>query len=116
MSVESPITVAMDWHRSEARVFRFTVRDEDNQVQSIDGWSLRWQLQNSALGSIVYITKTTEAGEGVTITDGAGGKCEVAIEADDTEDLLPDVYYHTLWRTDASTEALLARGDANLLA
>ena len=112
MSKNSPINATDHWFIGEDRTLRFTVFDSTGAVQNISGWTLEWVLRERPWGTQALITKTTSAG--VTITNAAGGVCEVAVADDDTINLAPGAYFHTLRRTNAGAETVLAFGDAVL--
>lgn len=82
---------------------RFTVIDQDDAEEDpldISGLVLKWGLvqvdpdTGAFADSPLVLQKTTSSG--ITITNGPGGVCEVAIEDEDTEDLSPGTYYHQL--------------------
>ncbi len=112
MSKDSPITKTDNWFLGEDRKLRFTVEDASGLAQDISGWTLEWVLRERPWGTQALITKTT--GAGITITNASGGVCEVAIADDDTLSLPPGGYFHTLRRTNAGAETVLAFGDAVL--
>jgi hypothetical protein len=112
MSKNSPITAADHWFIGEDRTFRFTVFDETGAVQNISGWTLEWVLRERPWGAQALITKTT--GAGITITNAAGGVCEMTLADDDTINLPPGTYFYTFRRTNAGSETVLAFGDAIL--
>ena len=92
------------------------------KVLDITGWALEWVLRSSPGGTTALITKTTAAGGGISITDGASGVCRVTIADTDTlnaagdppVELNPGRYYKTLRRTDDGTEVVLSFGEAVL--
>jgi hypothetical protein len=112
MSKDSPITQSDHWFTGEDRTLRFSVVDADGLAQNISGWTLEWVLRERPWGTEALISKTT--GAGITITNAAGGVCEVAIADDDTINLAPGAYVHTLRRSNAGAETVLAFGDAVL--
>ena len=112
MSKDSPIKQSDNWFIGEDRTLRFSVADSAGLAQNISGWTLEWVLRERPWGTQALVTKTTSAG--ITITNAAGGVCEVAVADDDTINLAPGAYFHTLRRTNAGAETVLAFGDAIL--
>ncbi len=112
MSKTAPITVDDHWFIGEDRTLRFSVTDAVGLPLSISGWTLEWVLRERPWGAQALVTKTT--GAGITITDAPNGVCEVALADDDTIALAPGAYFHTLRRTNAGFETVLAFGDAVL--
>jgi hypothetical protein len=112
MSVEAKIQGSDNWFIGEDRTLRFAVVDSDGVAQDISGWSLEWVLRRSPAGGTANITKTD--GDGISITDGAGGILQVTISDQDTIDLGPASYFHTLRRDDDGNEIVLSFGQAIL--
>lgn len=113
MGVEAPISRALNWMIGEARSFDFSIFQADGvTAQNITGWALEWVLRPNPESNVAILTKTT--GAGITITNGAGGLCSVAIARADTLALPPDIYAHSLRRTDSGSESVLSFGPAVL--
>ncbi len=112
MSVESDIHAADAWFIGEDKILRFAVVDANAAAVNITGWELGWVLRESAADSDSLASKSV--GAGITITDGPGGICEVAITDADTDNLDPGTYVYALRRTDEGSEQVLAYGDAVL--
>lgn len=94
------------------RTLQFTIYQADNvTVQDITGWTLEWILRGS--NGAVALSKAT-GGNGITIVNGAAGRCDVAIADTDTEALDPGVYVHALARSNAGLEDVLTFGDFHL--
>jgi hypothetical protein len=83
------------------------------KIQDITGYTLEWVLRAGPAASVL-LTKTP------AITDAANGICQVAIADDDTVDgtgvilIQPGTHYHTLRKTNAGDESVLAFGVAVL--
>ena len=112
MSIDAPIATADNWFIGEDRTLEFTVVDSAGTAQNITGWALEWVLRDAPGNATALLTKTV--GDGITITDGAAGRCDVAIADTDTESLSPNLLFHTLRRTDDGLETVLAFGEALL--
>ncbi len=112
-SRRSDIPDSANWFVGEDRIFRFTVVDELGAAQDISTFALEWVLRLRPNSTNAVITKTTGGG-GIAITDGPNGVCEVTIDDTDTLSLAPEKYFHTLRRSDAGSEVVLAFGDAIL--
>ncbi len=113
MSVDAPIADTDNLFIGEDRSLEFTVVDAAGAAQDISGYALEWVMREAPNSTNAAITKTTGGG-GITITDGPGGVCSVAIEDTDTLSLLPGRYFHTLRRTDDGVETVLSFGEAVL--
>lgn len=111
MGVESPIRETDNWFIGEDKVFEYPVADAAGVAVPITGWALEWALRYRP-GDGAILTKTT--GSGITITDGVGGVCQVAVADTDTDGLQAGRYWYALSRTDAGNEAVLAFGAAEL--
>ena len=116
MARDAPIRETDNWFIGEDQLLRFTIDDgaiPTPAASDITGFALEWVLRLSPGGPVALIAKTT--GAGIVITDGPNGVCEVAIDDGDTINLQPSArYFHTLRRTDAGFETVLAFGDAVL--
>lgn len=73
----------------------------------ISGWTLQCDIKSPGGGSAV-ISKTV--GNGITITDGANRKFEIALADTDTDKLVGPTYQWGVKRTNAGQEAGLAKG------
>lgn len=113
MATQSNITASDYWFIGEDKTLSFAVVDASAVAVNITGWALEWVLRRDA-GDAALITKTV--GSGITITNGAGGLCSVAIADTDTDNLDEGGYWHALRRTDAGTETVLSFGEVVLLA
>jgi hypothetical protein len=84
-------------YRGEAVTFTLTL-EEDGAPLNITGAEIKFVVRPSIpLSSVItdldaLIVKTEL--DGITITDGAGGVAEVAIDAADTNELAPGVYVY----------------------
>lgn len=112
MSTKSPVKNSDNFFIGEDRVLEFTIVDASDVAVNISGWSLEWVLRRDPSSSAATLTKTTVSG--ITITNGAGGVCQVAIADTDTIDMEPGGYHHTLRRADAGFETVLAFGPFDL--
>ncbi|MGH9202203.1 MAG: hypothetical protein ACRD2A_13320 [Vicinamibacterales bacterium] len=114
MSKEANIAKTDNWFVGEDRTFIFTVNNAaDSGAENITGWALEWVLRKDADATAAIITKTV-AGGGITIPVGTDGKANVLVLDDDTVNLEPGTYYHTLRRTDGGQETVLSFGTATL--
>jgi len=102
----------------EDKTLRFTARDEPGgsagggSLQTINTYTLTFQVAELATDSTALITKTTTAS---TITFPDANTADVAIYDTDTEYLVPGTYWYTLKRTDAGSETVGASGRLELL-
>lgn len=79
--------------QGETRTLKITVRDADGVAYDLSGPpTLTWKLYHPLKG--VVLTKDNGVAGGVTITDAAAGKMEVAISAENTKLLAPLTYTH----------------------
>lgn len=76
----------------DTKVLQITLTDSANVIVDVSTASIIWALSRKATSTALL---TKEVGTGVTITDGPGGKFEVAIDPVDTADLKGD-YYHEI--------------------
>lgn len=116
MSVESPISVAMNVFIGEDRIFEYVVTDSNGAAVNITGWNLRWTVRVMTSSTTTLLDKTTS--DDIRITDGANGICQVTMHAADTYDpvagailIAPGAYVYVLQRTDAGFVSELAYGD-----
>ena len=109
------ITPDDEWFTGTDKTLQFSVVDADGTAVNITGWALEWALYNNKdlrKGASALITRTTGAAT-ISITDGAGGVCQVSVTDDLTDGLAganTPLYYHELRRTDAGNEDVLAYG------
>ena len=117
MSKTSNIELADRWYRGEAKNLAFDIVDANDAALDVSSFALTWVLETGG-GEATDTLKKTTGGSGITVVDGAGTKDRVvvAITAADTLTLAPQVYRHSLWRTDANNEQLLSEGSAMLQA
>lgn len=112
------ITASDELFSGVDKTLQFTVVDASDAAVNITGWALEWVLYQGVSpkkGATALITKTTSAG--ITITNGAGGVCQVAIADTDTDTIDGDDkpgYYQELRRTDAGLEDVLAYGPVTI--
>lgn len=111
MATQTDIAASEHWFLGEDKTLQFTVVDSVGAAQNITGWALEWVLRRGE-GLTALLTKTT--GAGITLTTPASGICTVTIADTDTDDFEPGGYWHTLRRTDAGTETVLAFGNVVL--
>lgn len=117
MPTESNITKADEWFSGTDKVLQFTVVDSAGVAQSITGWALQWGLwrypvTRAASGVTTALVSKT-VGSGITITNGAGGICQVTVTDADIDGLEggdSPLYYHELRRTDGGNEDILSYG------
>jgi hypothetical protein len=108
----APILEEHNWFIGETKTFEFTIRDEDKNLANIAGWTLLWALRVDEGEETPLISKTT--GDGITITDGPNGICQVKVDATDTVALGEGDFAHALMRTDTDAETILSFGEAAL--
>jgi hypothetical protein len=105
-----PITETHSLFKGEDKTLRVPIVDRTTQAaKDITGWTLSWVLSDVQGGSNL-VTKVA------TVTDGAGGICEVALEAGDTASRNPGTYFYSLTRTDTGAVAVVAFGSVVLQA
>jgi hypothetical protein len=81
---------------------------------SIIGWDLEATFAPvTTLRVDADLTKTN--GDGITITNGAGGICTVALTADDTTTMESGDWEWSLWLIDSGSEAPLSIGTITVL-
>ena len=85
------------------------------RVLNMTGYALEWVVRDTPGGATAHISKTTGGGS-IVVGDGlgTGDKATVTIADTDTDDLPPRSYFHTLKRTTADNETVLAHGPALL--
>lgn len=112
MPTQSNITADHELFSGKDRTLSFTITDSAGSAQAITGWAMQFTLTNiNDRSGTALITKTV--GSGITITNGAGGICQVAIADTDTDGLVGSDaprYWYELARTDAGNEDVLAYG------
>lgn len=107
MPKRSDITIDDELFTGKDKVLQFT----DTGPADITDWALKWVLAPADDRRTPLVTKTT--GAGISITDGAGGVCQVTLTDDDTGNLPgyeDPKYWHELSRTDSGNEDVLAYG------
>lgn len=117
MAQEVNITKENEFFTGTDRVLQFSVVDTSDVAVNITGWALQWGLwrypvTRSASGVTTALVSKTD-GSGITITNGAGGVCQVAVADSDTDGLEGSdspLYWHELRRTDSGNEDILAYG------
>jgi len=119
MTTEAHIAQSDNLFTGTDKVLQFTVVDSAGAAQAITGWALLFVMVpwpvTGALASGWKLSKTT--GAGITITNGAGGICQVAIADTDTDAIKGNeqpIFYYELRRTDAGNEDVLAYGKVTL--
>lgn len=86
------------------RKLQFTLTDADNGGAALNLTTLDVTFAMAAdVRGAPDVTKTE--GDGITITDAAGGLCEVELLTADTSSLAPGRYYWELEVTDASSQS-----------
>ncbi len=86
------------------KYLEFTVLTEAGTVVNLTDCDVEWYLKESADSATALVTKTSEVGGDIAITDPTGGIFQVALDPEDTEDLVPDKYFHGARITDTSSE------------
>ena len=71
---------------------------ETGDPKNLTAATVQWAMFKEHRGTVV-LTKAT--GDGVTITDATEGELTIALEPEDTEELLPDIYAHECEVTDS---------------
>ncbi|TIM16278.1 MAG: hypothetical protein E5Y67_03540 [Mesorhizobium sp.] len=90
-------------YQGDSKVLSVTVADEDGQVVSVDGMTIRWQASPVITGGFdttATLKKDNDALGGIT-TVTEEGVFEVEIEPEDTESL-SGLYYHEAELTDGT--------------
>src|SRR4051812_42135145 len=111
MGVLAPITDAAEWFVGEDKTLLFTVLDSAKAAVNVTGWAIEWVFGRNP--DMPPLFKKT-IGAGITVLDAAQGRLSVTIAAADTTGLRDATYYHTLWRVDTGTHAVLSYGPATL--
>ena len=94
-------------HSGDTRVLELTITDEADAVVNLTGAAITWALSKRNASEVLpkgtaILTKTV--GSGITITDAANGRADVAIDPADTADLKGEYYHEVqLVLTDTST-------------
>lgn len=94
------------------------VRGEDVTIEvtvtgvNVTGWALSFAIALTYRDTAI-ITKTV--GSGITITDGDNGVFEITLADTDTDGLPTGTRVWDVKRTDAGEEAVLTRGELELL-
>lgn len=115
MPAEVNIVKTDELFTGKDKVLSFSVVDSAGDAVNITGWALERKPVTGAKSSGWLVSKTTSSG--ISITDGAGGVCQVTIADTDTDNLTgsdqPN-YQHELTRTDSGNEDVLAYGSVVL--
>ena len=82
-------------------------------IKNLTGATIKWTLYDDANGAFV-LNKTT--GGGVTVTDGPGGVCTVALVPADTLAVAPGIYYHECEVTVSGIVSTVLIGHVTILA
>ncbi len=96
-----------EFYVNNDRVLKFMLTDDDNSGDPLNltGFTIVWAMSSISRKGIVSSTAVLEkktGGEGIVITDAAGGLCEVTIDKADTASLAPNAYHHELEVIDGS--------------
>ena len=105
----------LDVYQGSDVLITVTVYESDGYTADvITGWDLEATFAKPVSRSIdTTLTKTI--GDGVTITNGAGGVCTVALEDTDTDEMDAGEWEWSLWRIDDGSEAPLAIGTLTII-
>lgn len=115
MAIRDDIESTDDLYAGEDKTVSVSIYQADETTaQNITGWALsyRWKRSLDDADADAVLTKTTA--DGITITNGAGGLCEIAIADTDTDAIAAGPYFHELKRTDAGSETILTTGTVYL--
>lgn len=118
MAQRFDITAEEDWLAGEDKTITIDVVQGDGLTpQQMAGWGLTWELKAYPDSTTALVSKTVAA-SGIVIGDGSliDDRATITIDAADTSELTPGVYYHHLRRTDSGFSVVLSRGDAFLRA
>lgn len=74
----------------DTKVITVTVQDDDGDAVTISSSTIEWRCIEDTNGTAA-LTKTTS--DGISITDGSGGKFTITLTAGDTSFMSGD-YYH----------------------
>jgi hypothetical protein len=92
----------------------FTVKNAAGVVVNIAGATINWMLTTQDDLDVALLSKAT-GGSGITITDGAAGECQVALDPLDTKEF-DGVYHHELQLIDGSGNPnVVAEGTVEIL-
>lgn len=93
-------------YQGDSLTAQFSVVDDEGSPVDLTGATITWRA-----ATVSHQTVLDKAvGRGITVTDAAGGVCEVALAPDDTASLL-GTYRHQLRVVDATgQEAVVAEG------
>lgn len=83
-------------------------------VQNVTGWTLEWSMRTSAAATGAATLTSGVAGVTISAPTPTEGVVEVFVSDQDSINLDARTYYHTLRRTNAGFEAILATGPAVL--
>lgn len=109
MSEKSTIEKEDFWFAGEDKELQFTIRDENQVVIDVTGWSFQWEL---CVNGAVVLTKVSPGG--VQLTDPTNGIVTVIIADTDTASIVEGNHKHVLKRIDSGDAAVLAHGQAYL--
>lgn len=99
--------------RGDDETVEITVLKTDGTAKSITGASIEWEMYERYTRTSV-VSKSTTDGD-ITITDGANGVFEIAIDGSDTQSLDGGRYKHEAEVTDsAGTTKTVTRGTVYL--
>ncbi len=124
MAIEQDILAADLWFAGEDKVLEFEVLQADETTpEDVSAWTFAWAMRKKASDAGAPMLEQTTA-DGITVVGIYDATRElntqrvrVALDADASRSLkAPYVYWHALKRTDAGNEAVLAFGQATLLA
>ncbi|WP_192246054.1 hypothetical protein [Mesorhizobium silamurunense] len=80
-----------EMYAGDTKIVLVIVRDENNDLVDITGWTFRWRLAKNVKSSPLV---SKASGTGIQLTDPSNGEFEVAINAADTDGFKGGVYYH----------------------
>ena len=114
MSKNSPITKDKRWFKDEGKSIQFDITDANDNPIDVSSYALRWVLE--ARSDPTDVLSKVFTGDDISVGDGEGtnDRVTVTIKVADTTALAANTYRHSLWRTDADNEQLLAEGNAVL--
>jgi uncharacterized membrane protein len=78
-------------YAGDSKTLAVTVRDADNVVVDLSGYTITWALSASVYDAEPLVSKTI--GSGITVVDAAAGRFNVTIDPDDTADLRGAYYF-----------------------
>jgi hypothetical protein len=101
------------WTGNDEKI-EFTVYQDDGVTPlNISAGILYWIMKESRTATAALIEKET-GGQGISITDGANGKCQVDLDPADTNGLEGAKYFHELKLTLSNETKTVSEGTVTI--